>query len=278
MSHLLKGRLQTLVMGLSLLLFIGSCGIFGSDGDKGNVEVKMHDYPALYQEVNVEIEKVEAKSSGDSEGWVTLSNEPTRVDVTTLINGNFATLASADLEAGSYSQLRLLFGADNTMKTSGDNYDLELSSEAEEGVVMNINLNVDAESQATLLLDFNLRKSIVRGALDLEGKVLMNPVIEVRRAKQTGNISGTIKPVDANPWVHALNNSDTVSSTLADTSSGEFQLSGLEEDTYDLYIEPTDSVYRDSTLTGIEVEARETNNVGEIELSVRDTTNSDEPL
>ncbi len=277
MTYLMKGRLQTLVMGLSVLLLLGACGIFGSDGDQGNVEVKMHDFPVLYQEVNVEIERVEAKSSGEGEGWVTLSNEPTRVDVTTLINGNFATLANADLEAGSYSQLRLIFGANNTMKMSGENYDLELSSEAEEGVVLNINLNVDAESQATLLLDFNLRKSIIRGALDLEGTVLMNPVIEVRRAEQTGSVSGTIKPVRANPWVHALNNSDTVSSTLADTSSGEFQLSGLEEDSYDIYIEPTDSLYRDSTLTNIEVEARENNNVGEIELSVRDSTKS-EPL
>jgi len=268
-------KLQRWILGLTVLLFISSCGIFGSDGEKGNVQVKMHDNPALYSEVNVEIEEVAVKSSGEgeSEGWVTISNEPMTVDVTTLINGNFATLANADLEAGSYSQIRVIFGTNNSLRMSGSNYDLQLSNEAEEGVVMNVNLNVDAESEATFLLDFDLSKSI-QAALDLESGFVLSPVIEVRRAEQTGNIKGSVDPAKAKPWIYALNNSDTVSSTLADTSSGEFQLSSLEERSYDVYIEPTDTLYNDTTITDVQVEARETNNIGEIELSMKDTTNS----
>jgi hypothetical protein len=275
MMSFLKGRIQQFSILIGLVLFVSSCGILGSDSDEGNVEVRMHDNPVLYQEVNVQIEEVQVKSEG-SGSWTTISSSSTEVDVTTLINGEFVTLAETDLEAGSYTQIKLIFGTDNSMKMSGENYNLELSSEVEEGVVMNINMDIDAESSATLLMDFKLNESIIRAAAS--GEFMLNPSIEVRRAKQTGSIAGSINPVKAKPWVYALHNSDTVSSTIADTSSGEFKLNSLDEQSYDIYVEPTNDSYKDTTVTNVDVEARETNDIGELKLSEVDSSGSGNPL
>lgn len=67
----------------------------------------------------------------------------------------------------------------------------------------------------------------------------MKPVIRAYTEELSGAISGVIEPVEAEPYIMAIMNDDTIA-TYADTESGEYLLSGLEAGRYDVEFEPVD--------------------------------------
>jgi len=96
---------------------------------------------------------------------------------------------------------------------------------------------------------------------------LLKPVIRAQEKAITGNIAGTVDPADAEPVVYAIANSDTLSSTIANTSNGEFKLIGLEEGTYDVSVDPRNDNYQPETVNDVDVTVEETNEIGTVELS-----------
>ena len=113
-------------------------------------------------------------------------------------------------------------------------------------------------------------KSKITESADVTGNNnpdILKPVIRATNAAVTGSISGVIQPVETRAIIYGINNSDTVATALADTSSGVFKITGLNPGPYTLSIIPAGTtVYRDTTLTHIDVSTRETRQLGTISL------------
>ncbi len=252
-----------------LVLFTGcgSDGGTGSGGGAGSMTVEMTDAPIDSADaVNVFIERVEVNREGSSEGWITLNEPQQEYDLLELTNGATTVLGSAELEAGTYQQIRLVLSQDgHSLEVGEDVYNLTVPSGAQTGIKLNIDAEIEADVEYVLLLDFDASRSVVKAGQS--GMYLLKPVIKAKEKAITGNIEGTIDPAEAEPVVYAIANLDTMASTVADTSDGYFKLIGLEEGGYDLSVDPRNDDYEPTSVEGVDVTVGETNNIGTVELS-----------
>ncbi|PWN05281.1 DUF4382 domain-containing protein [Rhodohalobacter mucosus] len=256
------------IAALSLILITG-CSL-NSDPGVGTLQVKLHDNAADYEEVNILVERVDVNNTSGDDGWQTISEPNETYNILELINGQFELIANAQLEAGIYEQIRLVVSRDqNTVVKDGQSYGLFVPSGAETGVKLNINAEIEEGIQYVLLLDFDAEKSVVEtGAADNPGFILQ-PVIRATPEAISGNIGGTVSPVEANAAVYAITGfntpeADTLSTTYADEVTGEFLLVGLEEGTYTVSADANS--YGPVSVENVEVTIGETNDVGTIEL------------
>lgn len=267
----------TLLFTFSLALLFGltSCDSTGADGGTGTMEVTMTDAPANYDSVNVTINEVRVNKDEDAEtdstesdeeaeedGWVTIMDQQTKVNLLELTNGNQIILGSQELEAGNYSQIRLILGDDNTVTVDGETYALQTPSAQQSGLKLNVNAEVEEDATYNLLLDFDAARSIVQQG---NGGYLLKPVIRAVNLAETGSIIGNVQPTDFNTNVLAVTGDDTVTSTIT-ADNGDFQIIGLQEGTYDVVFDPSSDQYSDSTQTDIEVTSGEETDLGTIEL------------
>ena len=257
----------TALMGIMVALLAWGCGT-GTDSGTGTMQVKMHDNPGDYDEVNVSVERVEVNRSEGDQGWQTIS-EPNEVyNILELINGEFAVLADAELETGTYQQIRLILDDNNSVVIDGETFPLTVPSGAETGLKLNINAEIEEGVIYTLLLDFDADRSVVKRGM--QDHYNLRPVIRATAEAESGNIGGS---VNAESTVRAILDAgtaeaDTVSTTFSDSETGEFLLVGLEENSYTVNFEPADEeAYEGTEIDDVEVILGETTDLGEIELT-----------
>lgn len=258
---------------LVIAMVFSSCepgtDINGSPEGMGTLEVLLHDAPGDYKEVNIFVERVEVNNTESNGGWIEVATPEVSVDLLELTNGNMQLLGSEDLEPGTYEQIRLILNNEKNNLVVGDQvHDLFVPSGEQTGVKINVNAEIEEGITYSLLLDFDVARSIVERGNEKSGiRYLLKPVINATSQAVSGRIAGTIEPAEAHPWIYAIANEDTVSSTKADTSDGSFQLVGLEEGSYSIAVEPGIESYQPFDTTGVKVEAEETTDLGIIELS-----------
>jgi len=240
--------------------FMGCNSGTNADGDTGTMEVLLHDAPANYDEVNVFVERVEVNNSDNDEGWVELSSPQQSYDLLELTNGATEVLGSAELPTGTYKQIRLILSSDgHSVVVDGEEHSMFVPSGAQTGIKLNVNAEIEPDITYTLLLDFDAARSVVvRGNQQSGEDYLLKPVISASNEAVTGNIAGAVEPVDAEPFVYAITGEDTLSSTKADTSNGEFKLIGLEEGSYTVSVDPTNDSYGIENIENVEVTVGET--------------------
>lgn len=262
----LKQLKITALFGTMIALFAWGCST-GTDSGTGTMQVKMHDNPGDYDEVNISVERVEVNRIQGDQGWETIS-EPNEVyDILELINGEFAVLADAELETGTYNQIRLILDDNNSVMIDGETFPLTVPSGAETGLKLNINAEIEEGVVYVLLLDFDADRSVVKRGVQDEYN--LRPVIRATAEATTGNIGGSVNVgatvraiLDANTA-----DADTVSTTFTDGETGEFLLVGLEEKTYTVNFEPEDGdAYEGSEIDNVDVTIGETTDLGEVEL------------
>lgn len=265
-------QLWVLALGAVLAVFLTSCDV--NDGiQTGQLRVTMTDAPADYDAVYVDVQRVlvhknasvEPDTSGEGStgdaGWITLSDDPTRVDLLTLRNGNEITLGETELETGTYSQLRLILGSGNEVVVNGQSHSLQTPSAQQTGIKLNINADIEDGETYSLLVDFDAGRSVVETG---SGNYLLKPVLRAANLEATGSISGTIQPADVQTGVWAISGDDSLS-TWTD-EEGLFTLLGVAPGTYEVQFRPEGDQYSDSTRTGIEVDAQEETDLGTITL------------
>jgi hypothetical protein len=233
------------------------------------MEVQLHDAPTNYDEVNVLIESVEINNSEDESGWEEISSPQQTYDLLELTNGATEVLGSKELPVGTYEQIRLILSSDgHNVVVDGEEHSMFVPSGAQTGIKLNVNAEIEPDITYTLLLDFDASRSVVERGNQQSGiEYLLKPVISASNKAESGNISGVVDPVDAEPFVYAIADNDTLSSTKADTSDGSFKLIGLEDGTYTVSVDPTNDSYQSEDTAGVEVTVGETNDIGTIELS-----------
>lgn len=268
----------SLLLTITLATLIGftGCDSSGSEVGTGTMAVTMTDAPAPYDSVHVTINevRVQKEDAGDSEsdgengdgsddeGWVTVLDQQMTVNLLELTNGSQISLGSKELEAGTYSQIRLILGEQNTVTVDGETYTLQTPSAQQSGLKLQIDADVEENTEYSLLVDFDAARSIVEQG---NGNYLLKPVIRAVNLSETGSIVGNVEPSDFNTNVLAVMDEDTVSSTITD-DNGDFKIIGLKEGTYEVVFDPSSDQYADSTQTGIDVTSDEETDLGTIEL------------
>ena len=253
------------ILAFGMVAFTG-CSLDSSPG-MGTFQVKLHDAPADYDEVNIFVERVEVNNTTGNQGWQTISEPNESYNLLELTNGVFEMIADVELEVGTYHQVRLVVSRDaNTVVIDGVSHGLFVPSGAETGVKLNVNAEIREGIVYTLLLDFDALRSVVKTGQAANPGFILKPVIRATNEAITGNIGGVVTPFDARAVVYAIAGDDTLSTTFANESNGEFLLVGLEEGEYDVSVEPREEGFEGTRFEGNSVTVNETTDVGTIEL------------
>jgi len=181
---------------LAAILFLGGCG--GSDSGSagsGTLSVTLVDAsPPGFSAIYVTVAQVDVHPA-DGDGWMTALTPGITVNLLDLVNGVQEQLGATELEAGPYTQLRLILGEspDDGLNLLGDphpfaNYfiddqdpanvqELKVPSGLQTGIKLVGGFNIASGGTTNLVLDFNAAKSVVMAGAS--GKALLKPVIKV---------------------------------------------------------------------------------------------------
>jgi len=232
----------------------------------GYIKVSMIDAPGDFDEVNVEVIRVEVhrgdEGTTEDSGWHTIDIDTTYVDLLTLTDGNSAVLADSTLPSGYYTQIRLILGDGNTVVVDGQSHDLEVPSSANTGLKLNHPFTLDAGATYEVTLDFDADQSV---HMTGNGRYMMKPVIRIMVNQTSGSLRGVVEPVDARAMVWTTAGDDTITA-YADTLSGMFRFVMLPAGDFDLNISATAGTYRDSVLFDIPVTAGQMTDIGTVTL------------
>lgn len=214
----------------------------------GTVTVALTDAPACgFDAVNVTVTKVRIhKSASASEadaGWTDITLAPARkINLLNLTNGVLDTLGQASLEAGKYSQIRLVLdanangNANTVVPSTGSRTEqpLETPSALQSGIKLVGEFEVAAGGKSDVVIDFDACKSVLtRG----NGKYALKPVVKMVPAAVNGINGFVATALLANHvTVSAQQNGKIVSSTTPNPATGEFFLSRLAPGNYDVVI------------------------------------------
>lgn len=266
----MKKLLFNILIALSLILVATACDP-SENSSTGTLQVVLTDAPANYEAVMIDIQEVRIHDDSDAEeddsGWRTINDEPIRLDLLELTNGTTEILGEEELEAGTYNQLRLILGDDNEIVVDGETIPLTTPSAQQSGLKLNIDAVIEGGIIYRLLLDFDASRSIVKAGNS--GMYILKPVIKTVNLAETGAIEGGITPIDAQPWVYAIAEEDTLAGTQA-SAQGEFLLIGLTSGTYDLSVSPTDDTLNPTVVANVSVVAPDTSSVGTISLEANE--------
>lgn len=251
----------------SFFLFFGlllACEDATSDS-KALINVLLIDAPGDFDEVWVEVLGVELLPAGsrglENGDWVSLPYTPADklVRVTDLVGSQRLLLGRKEVPAGIVSQVRLLLGDTHYFVRNGQQFPLQLASNIEPFLTMDIEANAAGGFALDIYIDFDVAASIQSQA---SGVFVLEPVLRAFTLDRTAEIRGIVRPSSARPYVYAMHEADTF--TTLTSSTGEFRLRGLPPTPYRILIRPRSS-HVDSVLNVV-TKADSVINVGNISL------------
>ena len=267
----IKGKFLQLAVFLSfsaLALFVFRCSDSTSpETGQGQIKITMVDSPAEYDEINIVVTRVEVHRSGSdsTNGWFVINNNTATYDLLRLRNGASVVLGNNYLDAGNYTQIRLIIGTGSNIVVDGITYPLDVPSGEQTGIKLNHAFAIQSGVIYELMLDFDAGHSIV---LTGNGQYKLKPVIRLVPKIISGTISGKINPVSAAGYVYAISGTDTIV-TLAEPLFGSFMLMALPQKTYNVEIFSANAAYNDTTITNVTVVAQQNTDLGTINLSIK---------
>jgi Domain of unknown function (DUF4382)/Carboxypeptidase regulatory-like domain len=213
----------------------------------GTLTVALTDAPACgFDAVNVTVSKVRVNKSaaaGDTDaGWVDVTLNPARkIDLLKLTNGVLDQLGTTTLDAGHYSQVRLVLdananGSANTVLPTGGKNEVALDtpSAVQSGIKLVGEFDVTAGQKTDIVLDFDACKSILPKG---NGKYALKPVVRMVASAANNGISGVVASAALanHVSVSAQQGGKIIASTTPD-ATGAFVLAHLPAGNYDVVI------------------------------------------
>lgn len=149
-------RILITLFSFSAILVYSSCK---KDAHGTTLKVKLTDAPAAYEEVNVDIKEVNVKMDGDTSSWISL---PTAAGIYNLLeyqDGVDTLIADAVLTGNKISEIRLVLGTENYIRSGGDSIPMVIPSGSESGLKIKMNHTLNG-SIDYLTLDFDAALSV----------------------------------------------------------------------------------------------------------------------
>ena len=244
-------------MAIAAAVLVAGCGGGGGIGGTGSpvatgtLRTSLTDAPSCgYDAVNVTIQKVrvhQSASATDTDtGWSEIVLSPARrVNLLTLTNGVLEELGQTSLPSGKYTQLRLVLAendganplANSVTPTGGTETALATPSAEQTGLKLNVDINVEADKIADVVLDFNACKSVVRrgnsGKYSLKPVIVAFPILSDAGLRVVGYLDPSIALPTTS--VSVQSGGVPVKATVPDTT-GKFVLYPVPAGNYDLIV------------------------------------------
>ena len=221
----------------------------------------MADSPAGYDAVNIVVKEVQVHS--EAHGWIVINDSLRTFNLLSLTNGASVLLGDAMLDAGHYTQIRLMLDEGSNVVVNGETHPLRIPSGFQTGIKLIHEFTLQADYTYELMLDFDVDRSI---NLLGNGTYQMKPVIRIHPVATTGAVAGVVAPVGTGATVTATSAADTAS-TYADTLNGQFRLVALPPALYMVHFAAWDTtLYKDTALVNVQVNAGQLTNVGIVTL------------
>lgn len=262
-------HLTALVLGLGLAAGgLTACSDSTSPEDgTGTLRVNLVDAPAdieAVESLEIVFEQVLVHQAAEAEmaeaGWDTvlaadLPEADRTFDLLDLVNGVFATLGEVELEAGTYTQVRIMLES-ATLTVDGVEEDLFIPSGDQTGIKLTGGFSIDPNVITEITVDFDVAQSL-HEAPPGSGNYILRPTIRLVQNVLSGTISGTVTPTGIGAVVFAMDatTNDTLTTTLVDDATGEYVIQALLEGTYDVRAEAAG--YDTSRTNDVEVVAGE---------------------
>ena len=216
---------------LALLLV----GLFAcsSGGDTGRLSMSLTDKPSDdYEAVYVTIKEIAVHAAGEAEGiWTTVLEPNMTINLLALANGVREQLGIVSLDAGHYTQMRLIIGtqqdngvniqgnphpfANYVIDTNGDVHEMKIPSGLQTGVKLVQGFDINENSTTELTFDFDASRSVV--VAGNSGKYLLKPTIQVIDTAVATVINGMVtKAADQSALGGALVSVQVFDGTLPD--------------------------------------------------------------
>ncbi|OGU62931.1 MAG: hypothetical protein A2V66_10020 [Ignavibacteria bacterium RBG_13_36_8] len=194
--------------------------------ETARLSVQLTDAPNTYDAVNISFTEIAVKVDSI---WAVFMQVPTTINLLDYRNGNTLQLGEMDVLVGHVNQIRLKIDS-ATIVVDGVTHPLEVPSGSTSGLKFNTHFVLEAGQTMELVIDFDLGKSIsTTGPPNNPHSYKLHPVIRVVDISQTGSIIGTVTNPEANPLAFAIQSNDTVTTSIVNVATGEFELSFLPE-------------------------------------------------
>ena len=209
--------LHHFMLYLLIVLFLFACGGGGDSVSQGTLSTSLTDTSTNeYQAIYVTIDRVEVHMGGNDNGnWQTVANPEKTYNLLELVNGVRETLGIATLNAGHYTQMRLIIGktpdqdlnifstqhpfANYFVDQNNEINELKIPSGMNTGVKVVNGFNINENQTTELLLDFNAMHSVVKAGSS--GKYLLKPTVKVLDTADYAIVSGVVAETGTNPQV-----------------------------------------------------------------------------
>lgn len=246
-------KLNKLIVCFAALgLVFTSCN--KDEQETATYSVHLVDAPGDYKAVKVNVIGLEVIVNGETKN---LDVEAGVYDLLELTGGVRALLAGGEFPAGDLSQIRLVLGDQNSLVIEGENgdeeYELQTPSAQQSGLKLNVHQTLEPGILYEFILDFNVDKSVV--ALGDHSGYILKPVIRTTTLAESGAISGSVTPADAQTLVTAASVTDTISAYTDE--AGAYLLYAVPAGNY------TVTVGENITMEDVEVIIGETKDLGE---------------
>lgn len=249
---------KTFLFGLFVILFsIISCSDDTDNGGTATVNVKLTDGPAMYDAVNIDVQRIEINANGN---WVPINfPNPGIFNILDFKNGLDTALGQAVLPAGNVSQMRMILGPDNSIVVDGVTYPLQTPSAQQSGLKFNWNQTLVAGGAYNVWIDFDAGRSVVKTG---NGSYILKPVIRTFSELTDGQIKGYVLPAASQPIVHVISATDTIATALPNPD-GFFMFRGLPQGTYKVSYDAENSTgYMDESINDVNVVFGQVNDLG----------------
>lgn len=162
---------------LLLLLIVGlfACKKDQTDESKAKVEIRLTDDPCNCQQVNIDIQEIQVKTSADTANWVPLTTNAGIYDLLRFQNID-TTIAFGFLPPVDLKEVRFILGLNNTVMVDSVIYDLQTPSAQSSGLKVKINKQLGLTLNS-FVLDFDAAASVKELG---NGKYILEPVIKLQ--------------------------------------------------------------------------------------------------
>lgn len=171
---------KRLIGALAVAALAALLGCSKNGAGLGHINVLLTDAPGDFEQVNVVITGVSINRAHS--GWETINDEAQTFDLLDFQNGLTTSLASGDVPAGHYDQVRLLVGEGSNVVVDGVTHALDTPSGMQSGIKVIGGFDVPEGGTLDLTIDFDAARSVV---LTGNGKYILKPVIRIVEAEET---------------------------------------------------------------------------------------------